>query len=123
MLRSQVCRSLGLPLGFLSPISLVNRVEFREKMKTDPTFFDAKIAGWWVWGISQWIGSGWCSRPEWSGRTNAGRTGRGIHNFDPNWQCRPFLTTEGQGVHSGKIEYGFETTADSRKDMIVAAQT
>lgn len=28
---------------------------------SDPHFYDAKIAGWWVWGISAWIGSGWCS--------------------------------------------------------------
>ena len=42
---------------------LVKQVEFRERMKTDPDFFDAKIAGWWVWGISQWIGSGWCAAP------------------------------------------------------------
>lgn len=27
----------------------------------DPEFFDAKIAGWWVWGACAWIGSGWCS--------------------------------------------------------------
>ncbi len=40
---------------------LVNQKEFRERMKTDPDYHDAKIAGWWVWGISQWIGSGWCS--------------------------------------------------------------
>lgn len=26
----------------------------------DPEKYDAKLAGWWVWGISQWIGSGWC---------------------------------------------------------------
>jgi DNA adenine methylase len=29
-------------------------------LKTDPDFFDAKIAGWWVWGLCSWIGSGWC---------------------------------------------------------------
>ncbi len=28
---------------------------------TDPEAFDAKIAGWWVWGQCAWIGSGWCS--------------------------------------------------------------
>ena len=44
---------------------LVKQTEFRERMKTDPDFFDIKIAGWWVWGISQWIGSGWCTNPEW----------------------------------------------------------
>jgi len=40
---------------------LCNQHEFREMMHTDPDFFDVKIAGWWVWGISCWIGGGWCS--------------------------------------------------------------
>jgi hypothetical protein len=31
------------------------------RMEADPDFFDAKVAGWWVWGINAWIGSGWCS--------------------------------------------------------------
>lgn len=39
---------------------LVNQDEFRERMKSDPEFFDARIAGWWVWGLSAWIGTGWC---------------------------------------------------------------
>lgn len=26
-----------------------------------PDGFDAKVAGWWVWGACSWIGSGWCS--------------------------------------------------------------
>ena len=34
--------------------------EWRERMKTDPDFYDAKVAGWWVWGASCWIGAGWC---------------------------------------------------------------
>ena len=29
-------------------------------MVADPDDFDAKIAGWWVWGQSSWIGHGWC---------------------------------------------------------------
>lgn len=53
--------------------------EWRRRMKTEPGHFDVKIAGWWVWGISQWIGSGWCSRPDWTGRSNAGRAARGFH--------------------------------------------
>jgi len=32
-----------------------------ERLMADPDYYDAKIAGWWVWGISWWIGSGWCS--------------------------------------------------------------
>lgn len=27
----------------------------------DPEFYDAQVAGWWVWGLCCWIGSGWCS--------------------------------------------------------------
>lgn len=62
---------------------LVNRAEFRERMKIDHDFCDAKVAGWWVWGISQWIGSGWCSEPEWTGRMPRGAP-RGIHRKRPN---------------------------------------
>ncbi len=40
---------------------LVAQAEFRARMLEDPDYFDARIAGWWVWGISQWIGGGWCS--------------------------------------------------------------
>jgi hypothetical protein len=38
--------------------------EFRERMRTDPDYFDARIAGWWVWGACCWIGSGWCDSGE-----------------------------------------------------------
>ena len=30
-------------------------------LHADPEFYDARVAGWWVWGICSWIGSGWCS--------------------------------------------------------------
>ena len=41
---------------------------WRERMKTDPDFFDAKVAGWWVWGASCWIGAGWCDGGRLYGR-------------------------------------------------------
>jgi DNA adenine methylase len=31
------------------------------RLEGDPEYHDAKIAGWWVWGLCCWIGSGWCS--------------------------------------------------------------
>lgn len=31
------------------------------RLEGDPEYYDAKIAGWWVWGICCWIGGGWCS--------------------------------------------------------------
>ena len=30
------------------------------RMKSDPEYCDPKVAGWWVWGLCSWIGSGWC---------------------------------------------------------------
>jgi hypothetical protein len=41
---------------------LVKTADERAKVLcSDPDYFSAKVAGWWVWGISCWIGSGWCS--------------------------------------------------------------
>lgn len=37
--------------------------EFRERMRTDPHYYDARIAGWWCWGLCCWIGGGWCAVP------------------------------------------------------------
>ena len=39
---------------------LVQGPELSERMTADPDDFDPKIAGWWVWGQSSWIGHGWC---------------------------------------------------------------
>jgi DNA adenine methylase len=70
---------------------LVNNEEFRERMKTDPEFYDVKVAGWWVWGISQWIGSGWCSHQEWKQLPHLGPSS-GVH------RKLPHLGDAGQGV-------------------------
>lgn len=39
---------------------LAQAAGLRERLDGAPDHFDAKIAGWWVWGASAWIGSGWC---------------------------------------------------------------
>lgn len=49
----------------------------------DPDFYDAKVAGWWVWGICCWIGGGWCSgEGPWSSEdgqlVHLGSAGRGV---------------------------------------------
>lgn len=31
------------------------------RLEGDPEWHDPKIAGWWAWGMSCWIGSGFCS--------------------------------------------------------------
>ena len=91
---------------------LVNQVEFRERMHTDPDFFDVKIAGWWVWGLCQWIGGGWCVEPNNHKRPELDGTspGRGVHSdvaFDPKRQLPDLAVTcdgaaTGRGVHSAQ---------------------
>ena len=48
-----------------------------ERLRSDPDYCDAKAAGWWCWGLSLWIGGGWCQaaydqRPQ-IGKTIAGQ--------------------------------------------------
>lgn len=71
---------------------LSNQAEFQEKMKTDPDYFDVNIAGWWVWGLSMWIGGGWCSA------SSQLKNSRDRANGDPR-RGRPYLSREGQGVN------------------------
>jgi DNA adenine methylase len=36
---------------------------FRLRMEHEPDFYDARIAGYWIWGLSCWIGDNFC-RPK-----------------------------------------------------------
>ena len=38
-----------------------NRGLLTEQLQADPHYYDAVLAGWWVWGACAWIGGGWCS--------------------------------------------------------------
>jgi DNA adenine methylase len=74
---------------------LVSRHEFRESVKTDPHFYDAKVAGWWLWGISAWIGGGWCDEKYYSDeRLQAKCVTRPLPEFG----------TSGGGVHRLSIK-------------------
>jgi len=85
---------------------LVNRVEFRERMHTDPDYFDVKIAGWWVWGLCQWIGGGWCVEPNNHKHPKLDGIGKGVHSNAGHVGTvelpaqRPALNSGGMGVHS-----------------------
>jgi DNA adenine methylase len=92
-------------------IWLVNHKEsLQTRLEGDPDFYDAKIAGWWCWGLCAWIGSGWCSGVGpwqsidgelvnvkeggvWKQRVHLG-AGRGVN------RQRVHLTHCGTGVHS-----------------------
>jgi DNA adenine methylase len=38
-----------------------NGDRLRQQLFSDPTFYDARAAGWWVYGISAWVGGEWCT--------------------------------------------------------------
>lgn len=75
---------------------LVAQADFRERMMRDPHYYDAKIAGWWVYGLCGWIGSGWCREETW----NDGSAGRGVHRQLPHLGGN---RDAGRGVHSAII--------------------
>lgn len=84
---------------------LVNEGKRRmvEGMEADPEWYDAQIAGWWVWGQCAWIGSGWCGgNGPYSYATIAGEgnAGRGVH------RQLPHLGDAGRGVHRKRPHLG-----------------
>lgn len=36
------------------------REELSRRLEGNPDYYDAKIAGWWLWGMACWIGTGFC---------------------------------------------------------------
>ncbi len=91
---------------------LVNQAEFRERMHTDPDFFDVKIAGWWVWGLCQWIGGGWCVEPQPVGGRKLPKLdgmGKGVHSENETGHGRARMSRSKQrpampmGVHADGI--------------------
>lgn len=37
------------------------RPSIREALEADPAWCDPEAAGWWAWGLSNWIGGGWAA--------------------------------------------------------------
>lgn len=62
------------------------RESLTERLVADPGWFDARTAGWWVWGACAWIGAGWCER-EARQLPFFGNTGMGVHSAaGADWQ-------------------------------------
>lgn len=60
---------------------LLCQAGFRDRLRTEPEYFDARIAGWWVWGINIWIGAGWCIQ-EAEQLPHLGNPGTGMERVD-----------------------------------------
>ena len=98
---------------------LCSQAEFRERMKVEPEYYDAKIAGWWLWGQCIWIGSGWCSVQL----PHLGDAGTGVHRKLPHLgdagkgvnRQLPHLGDAGKGVNRQLPHLGNAGTGVHRK--------
>lgn len=102
-----------------------------ELLMGDPHWHDPKMAGWWMWGQSCWIGSGWCGgKGAWvvgddgritkrekgeegvdRKRPQIGDSGRGVNRPQTREEGVgrqiPHLSDNGKGVnHAGTREEG-----------------
>ena len=82
------------------------------RLDGDFEFFDARIAGWWCWGMCCWIGSGFCSgNGPWQSvevdgvrqLVHLGDAGRGVN------RKRVHLGNAGRGVNRKLVHLGNES--------------
>ena len=106
---------------------LVNRAERLRWQLEDPDFYDPKIAGWWVWGACNWIGSGWCSgNGPWvhDGTRlvrKEGNAGRGINRQLPHLSAGRGINRATAGASRGDyIRSWFEALGERLRDVRVA---
>lgn len=85
---------------------IINGKDLSTLLEEDPDYYDAKVAGWWVWGISCWIGSGWCDLTATISRQRPDMGCRGVHR-------RRSALSRGFGVNRTPDE------EQSRLDMLI----
>ncbi len=67
-----------------------------EHLMGDPLWCDPVMGGWWIWGLSCWIGGGWCSG---TGPWSADEEGRICKGKPGVSRKRPHLADNGTGVN------------------------
>ena len=97
-----------------------HRSSLQARLEGDPKYFDAKIAGWWVWGMACWIGGGFCSgKGPWAVRkvdgtrqlVHLGDAGQGVN------RQRVHLRHAGQGVNRQLVHLGDAGRGVNRKGV------
>jgi DNA adenine methylase len=87
------------------------------KAKADPDWYDAKIAGWWVWGACSWIGQGWCVQ-----RGNGNQPGQLPHLGNAGMGINrklPHLGNAGRGINRKLPHLGNAGMGTSKGDAIL----
>ena len=79
------------------------------RLEGSAKYYNPQVAGWWVWGICAWIGSGWCSgNGPWAvvehdgarQLVHLGNAGRGVN------RKLVHLGDAGQGVNRQLVHLG-----------------
>lgn len=92
------------------------RPEFVSWLEGTPNYYDAQVAGWWAWGIAQWIGAGWCQGGgPWV--VDTGRLVRRGKEPDGINRQRPHLSSGGAGIHRKRPQLGSAGAGLHRKTM------
>lgn len=113
------------------------RESLTARLMADPEWCDAKAAGWWVWGISAWIGGGFGEREvgTYLPLVNGQKHGTGVHQGGKLPEVDG--AKHGRRVHAGKlprvaghisgngINAGYATTqsSDGHQDSSILADT
>lgn len=100
------------------------RERLTEKLCGDLEFFDARAAGYWVWGQSCWIAGGWCSgKGPWVSENGVmvlgdlGDAGNGVY------RQRPHLGNAGNGVSRQRPHLGCAGKGVARQRPVLASAT
>lgn len=100
------------------------RNRLTERLMGDADYFDAKAAGWWVWGSCNWIGSGWCSgQGPWTSIDGELRDVRQLPHLSSAQGVNRKLPhlSEGRGVNRKLfIQNWFADLGDRMRDVRVA---
>jgi len=92
----------------------------RARLEECPTCYDARIAGWWIWGASQWTGSGWCEEgtkpsakiPRVGAKSEVGSHAKGMRGpsrrlpdlaGSTQWGTDEPNTRAGKGIHGATM--------------------
>ena len=63
---------------------LHGQAERMERIKSDPDYYDARVAGFWAWGLSSWIGDNFCRPNKNASIPHLGNPGQGVNRQLPH---------------------------------------
>jgi hypothetical protein len=94
------------------------RAELSRRLEGNPDYYDAQIAGWWLWGMACWIGHGFCAptgNGPWGvvdGQLVRLGPGRGVS------RQLVHLGNAGQGVNRKSVHLGQGQGVDANRGLI-----